>query len=436
MAPNTRSGSVDKGKGKARDPDSGSPSATASSARRTPSGGRSASPRNMRAQIAALESAQAAQQDKLDAIIQLLQNSAATVQPENRNRDAPIRSIEGSATPAAPAPFQPTALSPTPAVRETSLAPTDNGRGNYYYGKKALRFADKNSPVSYEAWKEQILDKFETDGASFPTQRSRIIYVFGQTEGEAMEHLFPRYTRDPDNTDPYQSYEEMFATLDSAYKNPHLVRDSRSAYKDLCMERTEGFQAFKTRFLRLANAGKIPQVDRFDDMYDKLPTSIQQQLLSWRAHLNGDFEQLCAQALSVDNELRRLNILRSQEREGRAANLRPLPPTTRAPTAPIANVRSPAKDTSAGFSLLSRPDPAAPTKPSGDKPPFAPSPAVKCYNCGTAGHMSRECPRPKRTPPTIADIEEDQIAEFEAGEYSDGESQADADPQLPGKGDA
>jgi len=66
----------------------------------------------------------------------------------------------------------------------------------------------------------------------------------------------------------------MFATLDLAYKNPHLVRDSQSIYKDLCIECTKGFQAFKTRFLRLANTGKIPQVDRFNDMYDKLPTSI------------------------------------------------------------------------------------------------------------------------------------------------------------------
>jgi len=34
-------------------------------------------------------------------------------------------------------------------------------------------------------------------------------YVFGRTEGDAREHLQPRYTRDVGNTEPYTSVKEM-----------------------------------------------------------------------------------------------------------------------------------------------------------------------------------------------------------------------------------
>jgi hypothetical protein len=88
----------------------------------------------------------------------------------------------------------------------------------------------------------------------------------------------------------------------------------------------------------------------------------------------------------------------------------------------ITNIRPPTRDTSTRFSLLSRLNPAAPTKPSSNKPPFAPSPIIKYYNYSTAGHISRECPCLKRTPSTITDIKKDQITKFKAGEYSNKES--------------
>ena len=67
----------------------------------------------------------------------------------------------------------------------------------------------------------------------FPTKRATMLYLLNYTEWDAQDHLHPRYTRDKGNTDLYLIVEDMWATLDSIYTNPYLVRDSRNAYKEL-----------------------------------------------------------------------------------------------------------------------------------------------------------------------------------------------------------
>jgi hypothetical protein len=99
-----------------------------------------------------------------------------------------------------------------------------------------------------------------------------MLYVFNRTEGEANDHLFPRYTRDKENTNPFTLYLQILRALDTIYKDPFHVRNSRNTYKDLRIGQSQSFQEFKPRFIQLANGGRIPATDRFDDMYDKMTT--------------------------------------------------------------------------------------------------------------------------------------------------------------------
>lgn len=39
------------------------------------------------------------------------------------------------------------------------------------------------------------------------------------------------------------------------------------------------FHDFKTEFLHLANEGRIPEADRFHDIYDKLTIALQRQVV-------------------------------------------------------------------------------------------------------------------------------------------------------------
>ena|ERR1700733_14636822 len=95
-------------------------------------------------------------------------------------------------------------------------------------------------------------------------------YIFNRTEGEANKHLHPRYTCNEDNKDLFELIQEMFDLLDSIYRNRYHVRNSRNVYCKLQIQPGQSFQDFLTEFLHLANRGRIPADDRFDDLYEKI----------------------------------------------------------------------------------------------------------------------------------------------------------------------
>ena len=61
-------------------------------------------------------------------------------------------------------------------------------------------------------------------------------YVFNRTESEANKHLYPRYTRNEDNKDPFVSVQEMLDLLDSIYQNRYYICNSCNTYCKLQMQ--------------------------------------------------------------------------------------------------------------------------------------------------------------------------------------------------------
>jgi hypothetical protein len=346
---------------------------------------------------------------------------------ENKPAHKPIQSKEAPIQQPQRATTQERHPSTTPGS-ENSQALTFNYKPKV---KDPPRFANNDGTIKYPAWKDQVLDKFEVDAASFPTEREAMLYLFGRPEGDAQDHLHPCHTRAPENTDPYSTLAEMWETLDTIYVNPHLVRDSKNAYKELKMINTQLFNDFKTKFDHLANAGCVPLQDRFDDMYNKLTVGLQSQLLNQRHLLNEDFQKLCTVASGIDVELKRLNQRRVQDKEARLASTSQAPrpggsrqpgsfvPTRReAPNRP-GNLTGTLTGSSGAFNPVQR--------PSGSRQPgvlpIAPVQPIKCFNCGEPGHISKDCTKPRSN---INNIEEDE-PEFEEDEDA---------PEDSGKADA
>jgi hypothetical protein len=84
------------------------------------------------------------------------------------------------------------------------------------------------------------------------------------------------------------------------------------------MKDKEAFQDFKTRFLQLANRGRILEVDRFDDLYEKLTAPLQSRLLAIKYDLDSDFQKLYDRAGRIDVDLRHFNSRITKDREARA----------------------------------------------------------------------------------------------------------------------
>jgi hypothetical protein len=268
-----------------------------------------------------------------------------------------------------------------------------------------VRYEGPDGIIEYQAWKELIFDKFEKDHLMFETPRDYMSYVFKSTQGDAQRHLLPRYTRKPTNLDPFRTYQEMLDLLDSIYINTNHVQDSRYAYQELRMRANQSFQDFKTEFIQLADDGQIPLADRFDDLYNKVTTLLQGQLLNQRPALNKDFNKLCEYATEFDTQIKRLNTRRNQERDARAAKT-PVaaarPRTTFQPKASATPTNSGVKSTEF---LPLRPT-TSPITPG----VLAPRPLV-CFNCQKPGHIASACLEPKRA--SIKEIEEDELAEID-----------------------
>jgi hypothetical protein len=145
--------------------------------------------------------------------------------------------------------------------------------------------------------------------------------------------------------------------------------------------------------------------DRFDDLYNKVTTLLQGQLLNQRPALNKDFNKLCEYATEFDTQIKRLNTRRNQERDARAAKT-PVatarPRTTFQPKASATPTNSGVKSTEF---LPLRPT-TSPITPG----VLAPRPLV-CFNCQKPGHIASACLEPKRA--SIKEIEEDELAEID-----------------------
>jgi hypothetical protein len=152
-------------------------------------------------------------------------------------------------TPAAASATTPSQFAPVVPDTRASPAPSSGSslQSNHNYKPKKKDppdFVNNDGEIQYKAWKEQILDKFEEDAPQFTSARSYMSYLFNCTKGDAQKHLYPRYTRDKRNQNPFTSYEDMLDTLDSIYLNAFEERDSRNAYRELKMTNGQSFQDF------------------------------------------------------------------------------------------------------------------------------------------------------------------------------------------------
>ena len=293
-------------------------------------------------------------------------------------------------------------------IRGPSETPTYSGRTDY-----SKKYADP-TPLSdgvnptFEGWRIQIRGKLQFNADHFANEEARMFYIFGRTTGDAQRHLEPRYKED--SPARFVSIEEMLTYLASIYVNPNRVRDAKFDYDRLMMKPTEAFSEFQTRFLHLAGEANITPSSLKTDLYDKLNTTLQRALVgnvrSWT-----DYQEMVADCLSADTELRRINLRETRQKRFQ----------TNAPSlvsAPAAKVTTP---TGPGLSsipaqapgLISLPRPVTAnlqrTSEARQTPPPTGKPfSATCYNCGGKGHISPDCPHPKK-----GDLKEIEEAEEE-----------------------
>jgi hypothetical protein len=80
-----------------------------------------------------------------------------------------------------------------------------------------LPLSDGIDPT-FTSWSILVRAKLRDNYDHFPSEDSKLTYVYGRTAGDAQRHLEPRF--EPRARNPFRSIDEVIAFLASIYQNP------------------------------------------------------------------------------------------------------------------------------------------------------------------------------------------------------------------------
>lgn len=131
--------------------------------------------------------------------------------------------------------------------------------------------------VTFKGWKSDIRKKLRLNEDHYPTPDHQMAYLKSRCEGKALMHIEPRMQ--DDTTSPYRSVDEIFDHLESVFDNPDRKRLARNEYARLMMDVKIDFVDFLAEFTRLAEEADQPVDLRKQDLYQKIPTLMQNQTM-------------------------------------------------------------------------------------------------------------------------------------------------------------
>lgn len=135
-----------------------------------------------------------------------------------------------------------------------SAAPTGQKKSTKLPDGK--RFAGGNDPdPKFASWLIDIENKLETNADHYPTALSRMQYVESMCEGEAADHLVPRFSKD--SPERYRDADDIIEHLKTIYHDANVVSKAKRKLRRLFMNDTK-FQDFLSQFVLTAQEAGFP----------------------------------------------------------------------------------------------------------------------------------------------------------------------------------
>lgn len=108
----------------------------------------------------------------------------------------------------------------------------------------------------FEDWMIEMKGKFVANADCFDSDQMKQVYLISRTGGLARQQLGARLREDA--TDPYTNVEQMFKTLTTAFRNPHLHMEADTELQPMHMHPGDKLPEFLAKFLLLASEAGIP----------------------------------------------------------------------------------------------------------------------------------------------------------------------------------
>jgi hypothetical protein len=232
---------------------------------------------------------------------------------------------------------------------------------------------------SFESWKFQMLNKFETnaDHYSRPTraaeEAAKIGYAVTRMEGKAADHFFP-WMRAKRRAGEEVTIEGMMKLLEGVLDDPDKRITARKDLRKLAMKPFGDFNSFLADYTKLANESRFELDQWKEDFHDKLYDNLRVQMEIYLDDETVTFDQYCGFAKAYARGLSSKEINR-KERSGNNANTNTPRGRRGGGIAGIAPQKAQAPATS-----------KATATDKADK-------TFVCYKCGRSGHIARNCLR-------------------------------------------
>jgi hypothetical protein len=132
-------------------------------------------------------------------------------------------------------------------TRSLSAVPSESSRWSPKQPDPPL-LSDGKDPT-FTSWSILLRAKLRDNDDHFPSENSKLTYVYGRTTGAAQAYLEPRFEYGASN--PFYTVDEVMAHLAAIYQNPLRRAIAQDQYYDLRQGRTEPFSEFLTKFQHL-----------------------------------------------------------------------------------------------------------------------------------------------------------------------------------------
>jgi hypothetical protein len=227
-------------------------------------------------------------------------------------------------------------------------------------------------------------------------------YVKSMCEGEAAEHLLPRFRKD--SPQRYHDVDDIIEHLKTIYHDANRVTSAKRAFRRLYMNDTK-FQAFLSKFVLMAQESELPATQWKDELYERLSSEMQKQLVKASYDDAMGYQSFVRECHQTANRLEMI-----AENEKRA----PKPRGNR-----DSSGNGTGKENQKGMSEKLKDNKTKPKIPWAERMKLRAE--GKCFICKMPGHMAGNCEfRDKEAKPELKALEP--VKEIVKGDISESEN--------------
>ncbi|KAM7209973.1 hypothetical protein V8F06_014643 [Rhypophila decipiens] len=183
----------------------------------------------------------------------------------------------------------------TALVRQGSPASTvTTSRAGKLKDVPAWHDEEKKDEIKFPSWLRRISNKLKVNADLYPDDDAKFAYIESRIEAKAMAALEPYV----DGSHPAQltTSAELLEHLKDMYEDPNKRRTARADFKKLVYEMSDDFGEFKSDFVRLAGASGRVHDEWKEEFRDRLPVTLQLQLVTSFVDNSVDFKEYVKRA--------------------------------------------------------------------------------------------------------------------------------------------